>query len=255
MPFLKKILLSVFLMSCMSSLSADLLFFGGPEIYHISRWREGGTKQRGRCDGVRAGIERWQPDAIYYSADAFFSEGRLKGQTASGRSLQSELTDFILEGRVGYTFQQTTERRPFITLFGGYGYFYETNDFSYPSPIPFKFTDTFNYVVAGFLSGINLTPLLSIGINFKVRFMMNGESQVTEDPLFEEVNLVMNNETHYRVEIPVSFLLCTPWPNLEASLVPFYEFRHFGGREGFPFDFIDTKFSLVGVRSALAYRF
>lgn len=226
----------------------------GPEIYWMRRWRAGGTVQTGRIDGIRAQLERIRGNSWYAGVNILYASGDLEGHNAFDFALKSEITDFIVEGRAGYTLQGCGRNCPFFTIFGGYGYFKETNDFHLPSPIPFKFTDTFNYIAAGFLSGINFTPLLSMGLNFEVRFMLNGQSEVTDDPLFEDITLLMNNETHYRIEVPINYCLHCPFL-LETSLVPFYEFRHFGGREGFPFDYLDTKFSLLGARLSVAYRF
>jgi len=238
-------------------IGCDTLFLEiGPEIYYMRRWREGGTHQTGRIDGVRLDLERFKGNSWYACIDAFYANGTLTGHSASGFPLSSEITDTIVEGRIGYTLQQCCQGgNPFITLFGGYGHFDEQNNFSPPSPIPFHFDDSFNYIAAGFLTGVNFTPLLSMGLNFEVRFMLNGKSEVSNDPLFDTVSLIMNNETHYRLEIPLTYVLCQPWNNLTACVVPFYEFRHFGGREGFPFDYIDTKFSLFGARLSFAYRF
>lgn len=239
-------------------LQADETFFfrAGPEVYRMRRWRDGGTEQTGRIDGFRVELERIKGNSWYAGLDALFSSGQLNGKSASGRQLVSEIEDTIFEGRLGYTFQNFCScTRPFITLFGGYGRFRETNEFKIPSPIPFTFTDTFNYICTGFLSGFYFNSFFSMGLNFEVRFMLNGRSKVSNDPVFDQVSLVMNNETHYRIEVPLICVPCGPCGCLEALLIPFYEFRHFGGRQGYPFDFIDTKFSLLGAELAVGYRF
>lgn len=223
-------------------------FYAGPEVYKVVRWRDGGTKQCGRSDGVRIGVDRICNRGLYLGADAFYSQGLLKGHTGRGARLRSELTDTIVEGRIGYTIAQATPRLHTMTFFAGYGYFYETNDFTPPSRLPVKFTNTFKYPVVGFLAGFNFTPMVSIGLNFKMKFMQDGQTKVSEDPLFPDVTLMMNDETQYRLEVPLSFFQC--WRRCFVALIPFYEHRHFGGREGFPFDFIDTKFSLTGARFA-----
>jgi hypothetical protein len=231
------------------------LIAAGPETYFLIRNREGGTHQDGRIDGVRIGIDRIKCYSWYLGADYLYATGWLKGDTATGRPLRSELTDQIFEARLGFTLQQKNCGCPFIVPFGGWGYFKEVNDFYRPSPLPCKFTDTFNYVVAGFLSGINFTPLLSMGINFKLRFMQDAKSDVSDDPLFDGVTLMMKDEMHVRLDIPFAYSPCNSWLGIGFLLSPFYEYRHFGGREGFPFNFKDTKFYLYGARFALTYRF
>lgn len=233
--------------------SHGVFLYVGPETFHMSRFREGGTNQSGRLDGVRAGFDRIKGCSWYFGADYLYATGKLKGETATGRPQRSCLTDNIVEIRCGYTFQKFICREPYITAFGGWGYFHEDNDFYHPSPLTCKFTDTFNYVVLGFLSGVNFTPLLSMGVNFKIRFMLDGRSRVSNDPFMEDVTIKMHNETHYRLDIP--FMYCPCSSLFQWQIVPFYEFRHFGGEEGFPFNFRDTKFNIYGARLALTYRF
>ncbi len=233
----------------------SLQAYAGEESYYFWRVREGGTKQEGRIDGIRVGIDRLKQYGWYLGADYLYASGSLHGKTGRGNPLSSELTDEIFEARIGYNLQKDTCRRPFITPFVGWGYFKEVNDFHPPSSLPCRFTDSFNFIAAGFLSGVNFTPLLSMGINFKVRFMQNAQSEVTEDPFYEDVTLSIEDETLYRLEVPLTFTPCDSFLGLGGQIAPFYEFRHFGGREGFPFNFRDTKFHLVGMRLSLVYRF
>jgi hypothetical protein len=221
-------------------------FHAGPEVYHLRRVREGGTRQDGCLEGVRLGFDRIKRYAIYIGADYLYASGKLEGGTATGRRLTSDLTDRIVELRLGYTLQQKDPRRAFITAFAGYGYFRETNEFYTPSPLPCTFTDTFNFFSVGFLSGVNFNPLLSMGINFKLRFMQDGKSEVSDDPVYDTVLLNMQDEIHVRLDVPILFSPCKTRLKAGLLLAPFFEYRHFGGREGFPFNFKDTKFYLYG---------
>ncbi|MCH9628087.1 MAG: hypothetical protein S4CHLAM2_17390 [Chlamydiales bacterium] len=242
-------------LSCVVQASCPLQIYVGEESYYFWRARDGGTKQEGRIDGVRVGFDRLKRYGWYLGADYLYAAGPLTGKTGRGSSLNSELTDEIFEARFGYTLQKDTCDRPFITPFIGWGCFKETNRFYPPSNLTCKFTDTFNFIAVGFLSGVNLTPLLSMGINFKVRFMQDAQSKVTEDPLFDDVTLQIEDETAYRLEIPFTYTPCHAFLGLGGQVAPFYEFRHFGGREGYPFNFRDTKFHLLGMRLSLVYRY
>jgi hypothetical protein len=223
-----------------------LNFAIGPEAYYMRRTRVGGTWQTGGIGGARATLERRCPYSWYLGADGLIAQGTLTGQNAAGMDLRSILTDTTFEGRLGFMFLLPGKRCSFFIPFAGYGYFREKNDFRDPSPIPFTFVDTFNYVPVGFLSGFNITRLLSMGINFKVEFMLDGTSRVTDDPLFDEISLKMKNEINTRVEIPLTWKFYQGFCSSFLRLSPFYEYRHFGGQEGFPFDFIDTEFHLIG---------
>lgn len=227
----------------------------GAESYFLDRVRSGGTQQSGWINGARVGIDRIKRYGWYVGADYLYATGCIKGNTATGRCLNSCLTDEIAEVRLGYTLQQDDCHCSFITPFGGYGYFREVNDFHSPSPLPCTFTDSFSYAVVGFLSGTHITPRLTMGVNFKVRFMQNGKSVVSDDPVYDTVTLKMEDEIHVRVDVPFAFTPPRTPFGIGFLLSPFYEYRHFGGREGFPFNFRDTQFYLYGARFALTYQF
>lgn len=219
----------------------------------MERWRDGGTEQTGTLAGGRIGYDYIEPGRWYFGADFLYATGPLEGHSGSGKKLHSNITDWNVEGRFGLTLPPPFLREDvFFTPFVGYGYFHEENSFHSPSPISFTFTDTFSYVAAGFLSGANLHPLLSMGVNFKVRFMLNAQSEVSDDPVYDHVTLQVEDELQVRIEVPFSYCYSCCF---DIALVPFYEFRHFGGREGYPFDFLDTKYNLFGARASLAYRF
>lgn len=227
----------------------------GPEVYHLKRVRAGGTQQRGWINGVRICFDRAQRCGWYLGGDFLYGSGQIKGHTLTGRPVVSELSDQIYEIRLGYTLQQQVNGSPFFIPFTGWGHFKEINDFFIPSPLPCTFTDTFSYVTVGFLSGVNFNSLLSIGVNLKLKFMQNGRSKVTNDPLFENVTLLMKDQINVRLDLPFALQPCNTFLEMGFLLTPFFEYRHFGGREGYPFNFRDTKFYLYGVRFALTYRF
>ncbi|MCP5469727.1 MAG: hypothetical protein H7A36_04385 [Chlamydiales bacterium] len=227
----------------------------GPEVFYIRRMRSGGTKQTARMDGVYVEFDRLKRYGWYVGGEFRYSQGRLKGHSGTQREILSILTDRVWEGRFGYTLQRKNPKRYFITPYGGYGYFDQTNDFLPPTPIPLKFQNTFNFVSAGFLSGVNITSLLTMWVNFKMKFMLNGASKVSEDPLMGDNTLQMNNEVLARIEVPFIYSPSNARMGLEFVASPFYEYWHFGGRQGFPFDYIDTKYNLYGANFALRRRF
>ena len=227
----------------------------GPEIYFFERERTGGTKQSGCMDGVRLEVERIKGSSFYLGGDFFYSEGVIKGHNSRNLSLRSRIHDWTVEGRLGFTFMLPIKGYPYIVPFGGYGHFEEHNKFLFPSPLLYKTTDTFHYITTGLLSGVNFTPQFSLGINIKTRFMVNGSSKITEDSDFENITLSMNDESQYRVEVPLSYVIADCCFSLDLILTPFYEYRHFGGKEGYPFNFIETKFNLLGMRFAIGMRY
>lgn len=245
----------VFLIAWCPSVCAHETHFcsAGAELSRMKRMRDGGAQQWGAMQGMRLSYDFIRPASWYVGGDYFYGQANMEGHSGAQRPIASVITDSIIEGRLGYTFQNTGGRHYFFSLFGGYGVFEERNSFAPPTPLQVTFTDIFAYIPVGFLSAVQLCPIWSMGVNFKAMFMLDGRSYVTDDPVNGDNTLIMTNEVNVRIEFPLySSAPCTP---ICFALVPFAEFRHFGGREGFPFDFIDTKFNLIGGRITLMTAF
>jgi hypothetical protein len=226
----------------------------GPEIYRICRTREGGSFQRGEIYGVRIGYDYIKRFKLYWGIDALYGNGTLRGRSGYDDKIKSTFTDKQIEGRLGYTIQLKKWLRPSFTPFVGYGYYQENNKFHHPSPLKLKFRTRYNCVVAGFLSHVDFNPHLTVGVNFRARFMHDAKCKVTDDPDEGDVTLSIKDKVNYRVEVPVSYRLCSYNDQLEFDVVPFYEFRHFGGRKNFPFNFLETRLRLYGVSLFLNFR-
>lgn len=227
----------------------------GPEFSYLKRKRKGGTEQSGMIYGVRATYDRLKRYGYYLGAQAYYGTGIITGHNSIGSKLKSQWTDAQIEGNVGYTFQY--KYFPFVSLtpFIGGGYFHETNKFKSPSPLPLKFITTFPYLSYGFLSKLNVTSFLSIGLNGRFRSIWEAKCRVKDDPDFEKIKLQVGHSFHYRIEIP--FVYCRPllWNLIELGAVPFFELRSYGGRENFPFDFFKTTVRLYGVNVQIIFRF
>lgn len=230
-------------------------FYIGPEIYHVHRNREGGTKQNGTIYGVRAGYDRIKRYHFYWGFDALYGKGTLDGKSGGGHKLKSTFSDLFAEGRFGYTFQQKCGYRFSLTPFGGFGYMNERNNFKHPSPIPAHFHIRSWYGVAGFLSQASLTNCFDIGINFKARFLYEPKCKVSHDPDSDDSTQLINEKIHYRVELPLTYHYPECCDRFLISLVPFYEFRQYGKRVNYPFDFFDTKLNIYGATLKLIYTF
>lgn len=235
----------------------------GPEIYYINRLKEGGSKQGGTAYGVRIGYDRVKRYKLYWGIDALWAQGTLNGnrkrETAQGSfqkdHLKSVFTDINAEGRIGYTFQSKHWRCASFTPYTGYGYFWENNCYKHPSPLHIHFKNNFSYIPAGFLSQIFITPCWSAGLNFKLRYILEGEQKTENDPEFGKLTQHYQEKLQYRTEIPVNYYFC--WGNhpLEISLVPFFEYRPYGHRANFPFDFLEIKLKIYGATLKFHYLF
>lgn len=231
------------------------IFSIGPELYHINRTRQGGTRQHGNAIGVRATYDHIKRYRLYWGGQAFYGSGILRGHTGSKDDIHSRLTDEQIEGSLGYTLG--TKNFPYFlfTPFAGYGYFKERNKFNPPSPLSVTFSTDFQYIPFGFLSSAMVNSWLRVGLNARFRWLWDAHCKVTHDPEFGRLKLLVEDRIHYRIELP--FVYCRPLfcQLLEVAIVPFYERRTYGGRENYPFDFFETKLRIYGINFQLIYQF
>lgn len=236
-------------------LSADINPYIGPEIYYVKRLKEGGSKQEGTLYGVRIGYDRVKRYKLYWGIDGLWAKGTLEGNRKRENvtdHFKSRFTDINVEARVGYTFQNKGRCFSF-TPYSGLGYFWEKNCYQHPSPLQVHFKNTFSYIPIGFLSEIFITPNWSAGFNFKVRYLIEAEQKVEHDPEFGTLTQHYEEKLQYRAELPVTYYwVCKP---LAISLVPFFEYRPYGHRANFPFDFLELKMKFYGATLKFQYLF
>lgn len=228
--------------------------YAGPEIYYVNRAKKKGGNQTGTIYGARLGFDQIRRYKLYWGADVLWAKGTLNGRTDESR-IKSTLTDINVEGRFGYTFQSKSWRCASFTPFVGCGFFWENNFFQHPTPLPLHFKNRFSYVPFGFLSQIFINPNWSVGVNFKVRFLIDSSVHVSNDPDHDDVTQNYQELLQYRAEIPVTYFVCWKEQSLAVSLVPFYEYRPYGYRANFPFDYLETKFNIYGATIKFLYLF
>lgn len=228
-------------------------YYIGPEIYQAWRSKKGGTKQDGTLYGVRLGYDRLKRYGWYWGGDFLYAEGTIDGHTSQHQKLQSRMSDLSAEVRFGYTFQQKCGWQASFTPFLGVGTFVERNYLNHSSPLPLHFKNYFSYVSTGFLFWFHPLERFEAGLNFKARFPFEPRCYVSNDPGSEPVCQNIKEEAHYRVDLPLTYRL-----NCEGSqalsLVPFFEYREYGGHPNFPFDFVKTNFDIWGATIEYVYR-
>lgn len=227
----------------------------GPELYRVNRHRAGGTKQSGNSAGVRATYDHIKRYEFYLGGQIFYGTGILRGRSGNGDRIRSRLTEKQLEGNVGYTFQAKCFPHVSFTPFAGYGYFREANKFSPPTTLTVKFITQFRYISFGFLSSVYVLPCFTVGLNARIKYPWQTRCKVTDDPDFDTIRLIVEDEIHYRIELPLTYFGCFFNDHIELAVVPFYEYRLYGARENYPFDFFKTKYTLYGANVQLIYRF
>lgn len=233
----------------------SLAAFIGPEIYHMQRTKEGGSKQTGTLYGVRLGYDHVCRYKWYWGIDGLWARGTLTGRDGRKDRIKSEFTDSNVEARLGYTFQFKYWRCASFTPYFGGGYFWEENCYEKPSPLRVHFINRFSYIPFGFLSQIFITPSFSCGLNLKVRYIIDGEQKATHDSKNGNSIQHYDEKLQYRVEVPLSYFFCYRSYSLGISLVPFYEYRSYGHRANYPFNFLETNLRLYGATMKLFYLF
>lgn len=259
----KKIVLLFICLSIPLSLSgiAFTLFNGpydiqlGPEVYYLERNKEGGSTQNGVLYGVHGKFERQIPGKFYWAVDGYIARGILHGKNALKNPLKSTLTESEIEGRFGFCFHKKIRWCISFTPYVSYGYFRCKNAFTHPSPIFVTYTDSFDYVGGGFLAKMALTSSFSLGAEFKANYMLEGNSRTRGDPGAQNAKVVVESKMQYEAAIPLKWSYQIDNKCLYTELVPFYRYRHFGGRENFPFNFIDTQYQSWGARWMFGYVF
>lgn len=254
MSVYKKIIIS-FLLFLSTSLSAFIELQVGPEIFFYHRERASGTFQQGRMDAVRLRVERFCPSGIYLGADYFRARGEVNGKNSRKQSIFSYIHDETYEGRIGFCFYPSCTRGLWFVPFIGIGHFIEVNDAFPPTSLCICTTDKFYYLLAGFHSWFYSSPCFSLGLRFETMWMQAATSKISEDPLFEDVTLSIQNVPYVRLELPFRYTPSKRVSYFSWQFAPFYEYRHFGAREGYPFDYIDTKFHLVGGNFSILFIF
>jgi len=234
--------------NCCSPIFPHQIYIG-PEVCYFHRSIEG-AKQDGVLFGARTGYDYIKGNCFYAGFEGVYLSGRLHGHSDINGKLKSKFRDAEFEGRLGYTLFRDCGRQVYLTPFIGGGYVDERNNFINPSLLTAHYNMHYGYVCAGFLSSIHLCPRFDFGINFKTKYMINARNDVTHDPEYEDVVMHVKNEFHYRVELPLTYRI---YDEFYLRLVPFYEYRLFGGKVNFPFDFHETREHLAGATLKLMY--
>jgi hypothetical protein len=250
---------STSIFSCERDLNRQEIYIG-PDIYHISREKERGGEQKGNMFGVRLGYNRFKRYGWYIGEEVRYEKGTLKGDLPTGEKLHSHFTDCLVEGRLGYTFQQKNGFQISFTPFLGVGYANEKNNYTHSSPIPIHFKTHFNYGAIGFFSWAHYNRF-ELGLNFIARMPYEPKCEVSHDPDHHSVSQKIKERVQYRVELPLGYQIdfgnfkrCLRSSEGVVRLVSYYEYRNYGAHPNYPFDFMRTEFQIWGATLELVYR-
>lgn len=223
----------------------------GPQCYYLLRQREGGSTQRGVLGGARISYERVKDFGFYIGLFCDYARGRINGHTGAFRPLASKFSDFEAQGLLGFTLTNNTLCPIRFIPFVGLGYLREINKFIPPSALTVRFLDNIEYASFGFLSTVKIFPNFEAGLRVTVKHMLEGRCKVSEDPESVDTNLIMANETQYAFDFPMTYSFSKNWRRYKMTFMPFIQFRHYGSRENYPYDFKETRFNVYGARLLL----
>ncbi len=239
------------LISTVPAVANPHYFSLGPEVYSLKREREGGTRQRGTLYGLRGSYDYLARYKFYIGFEGAYARGTLNGKTGGGDKLRSRFSDSMLEGRLGYTLQSLSGCCGWVTPFVGGGYFWENNDYVKPSPKHLRFRNRYGYFALGCLSGTTIKPGFDLGLYATARFSIQGKVHVSHDPDGEPLTLKYEQKVNCRIALPLTY----GCEKMDFALVPFYEYRHYGRRNAFPFDFLDTRIKVYGADLFFIFKF
>lgn len=220
----------------------------GPEAYYMKRGKKGGSWQDGHLIGFRATYDRLARCGLYMALDGYWATGSLEGESKSGRTLKSDVTEYQTEGRLGFSYTFPQCKRVTWVAYGGYGYFESDNEFVYPSPMIYHSIAQFKYYAGGGMVFVTINDSMDAGFHFKYKFPDEPKCIIDEDPDWGKLTQIMGRENQYEAELPFRYQKCCYGRRLGIQLTPFYRFRHYGQYENFPFDCFDTRFHIWGAR-------
>lgn len=247
-------ILMLFLPICLCAGSCKLLkghrLLIGPEVYSVDRYRQGGTHQRGCLYGGRLLFDHLRRYTFYWAIEGAIASGELSGKSSSKAKLKSNMRDRSIEARLGYTFQYKYGCKFSFTPFVGVGSQIEDNDYKKPSPLHLHFKIAYRYVNGGFISSFYPHECFKVGLNVKIRYLLDPECTISHDPEFRSTTLkIGNDELQYRIELPLTY----DYSKISFVATPFYESRVYGGWMGYPFDFLKTRINNYGVTLQIQY--
>ena len=220
----------------------------GPEAYHLKRDKKGGSWQDGWLAGFRGSYEKLNDKGLYFSVDGYWATGELEGNSNSGNTLKSDVTEYQAEGRIGgsYSFPKSccVTWVPYLA----YGYFSSHNHFVSPTPLIYKSKSEFYYFAGGAMLLVSIGNCWNAGFHFKYKLPEEPKCIIQNDPFYGTLTLNMGVQTQYEFELPIRYR--SQWAGRKTGLMitPFYRFRHYGHQANYPSDCIDTRFHIWGAR-------
>ncbi len=189
---------------------------------------------RGKLWGVNGGYEYKEICCLYVRADFIWSEGEMRG---CGRH---RLQEWIVDGRLGYTWGECTPCGWNVTPYVGIGYLWDNRKFEIainpddnngnPGEIDFRARYRAWFIPVGiygeveimcdFTAGLDVTWRPMFDCRVKTDGKVNGKEVVSQDIDLNDGNL--STRYSWRIEVPLRWMICPDW-GFEIAVQPFWE--------------------------------
>lgn len=179
--------------------------------FSCATYKTGNIKQKGNFYGIRAGYDLLIFNNPYIGFESIYRSGRIKGD-----GLSSLYTDYLFEGKIGFTIGYPNLY--YFTPYAGLGYENEKNDYK-TSPVDKLKSYYFSF---GFITEAFITPQFSYGVNLKIKFPFIGDHKVKNNDI--NVNLAISKKMQYTLEVPFTYWVSS---QINLSAVPFYDYKNY----------------------------
>lgn len=234
-------------------LSKPISFSVGPRVYWKKRHVYNGACTKGFLEGFDIKFDRTKRGSIYWASLFDYAWGKATGVTGGGAFSKAVLADYSLEGRLGYSIQPMLRDTLFFTPYVGLGYYQSKYRFVEPSVPVLDYYYKNPYLSTGFLFSRFLKPWVSLGLNFCIQFAFDGKRGLKIAGNYSKTPV--DNEMQYIAELPFTYQVSKKEKGFGIQLVPFFEYRHYGGRISGIATFMDTRFIIAGINARMTYRF
>lgn len=195
-------------------------------IFGKAKMKQGTCKKDGWLYGVRGNYDLYFNNLFYVGAESGYKWGDLSGKACPENpelegKVKSQYSDFWVEGRIGGKLSGPVA---YLTPYFVVGYEKEHDDYIAPSPIELDYKLNYGYLGCGALSAYYLNPCMTLGLNFKMKWMFNAKHKVGGSPYIEDKGISCAGCYSYNIELPFTYFLT---PCMKFAVIPFYEFKNY----------------------------
>lgn len=168
-------------------------------------------KESGWIYGIKAAYDFISLELPYIGLEASYMQGDVKED-----SIKNDYQDFFVEAKLGY---QVCQLGIYLIPFVGLAYENEHFNSLALQLQSVKNQIHYGYLSLGFLSRYSPFIGMSIGLNFKAKYLFLANYKNKGEA---NHNCTLSNRFHYTLELPASWQVSN---QMQLALVPFYEYK------------------------------